>query len=99
MMRPYPILRNMLNGRILSTLLLCSVSLHGQSNLATIHGDISDPSSHAVPNASVTIRSTETGAIRSTVTSLIGVYQIPGVAPGEYTIEASAPGFATSSRT
>ena len=89
----------MLNGRILSTLLLCSVSLHGQSNLATIHGDISDPSSQAVPNASVTIRSTETGAIRSTVTSLTGVYQIPGVAPGEYTIEASAPGFATSSRT
>ena len=29
----------------------------------------------------------------------MGVYQIPGVAPGEYTIEASAPGFATSSRT
>ena len=95
----YPILRNMLNGRILSTLLLCSVSLHGQSNLATIHGDITDPSSQAVPNATVTIRSTDTGAIRSTITSLTGVYQIPGVAPGEYTIEASAVGFATSSRT
>ena len=89
----------MLNGRILSTLLIVCGSLHGQSNLATIHGDITDPSSQAVPNATVTIRSTETGAIRSTITNLTGVYQIPGVAPGEYTIEASAVGFATSSRT
>ena len=33
------------------------------------------------------------------ITNLTGVYQIPGVAPGEYTIEAAAVGFATSLRT
>ena len=89
----------MLNGRILSTFLIGAAVCWGQSNLATINGDITDPSSQAVPNATVTIRSTETGAVRSTISNLTGAYQIPGVAPGEYTIEAASVGFATSSRT
>ena len=89
----------MLMGRGLCTFLICAAGCWGQSNLATINGDITDPSSKAVPNATVTIRSTETGAVRSTVTNATGAYQIPGVAPGEYTIEASAIGFAINSRT
>src|SRR5690349_5239570 len=86
-------------GRSLCTFLICAAGCWGQSNLATINGDITDPSSQAVPSASVTIRSTETGAVRSTISNPTGAYQIPGVAPGEYTIEASAAGFAISSRT
>ena len=74
----------MLNGRILSTFLIFAAGCWAQSNLATINGDITDPSSKAVPNATVTIRSTETGAVRSAVTNPAGAYQIPGVAPGEY---------------
>ena len=89
----------MLNARFTFAILVWSAGLNGQSNLATINGDITDPSSRAVPNATVTIRSTETSAIRSTTTNLTGAYQIPGIAPGDYTIEASAEGFATSSRT
>src|SRR5437764_10909099 len=80
-------------------LFFSSLSTYAQTNLATINGDIGDPFSHAVPTATVKARSTETGAVRSTITSLAGAYQIPGLMPGEYTIEVRAEGFATATRT
>jgi hypothetical protein len=89
----------MSNGQLFSGLLLFAACACGQSNLATIHGDIVDPSSRPVPTAAVTIRSAETGAVRSTTTNITGAYLIPGIAPGEYTIGVSADGFATVSRT
>src|SRR5437016_3737 len=72
--------------------------IFGQSNLATLNGEITDPSSHGVPNAAVKVRSGETGAARSTTTSLLGAYQIPGLLPGEYIVEVQALGFATTTR-
>src|SRR5690242_9712963 len=80
-------------------LLLClPLLIYGQSNLATINGEITDPSAQAVPSATVKARNTETGAVRSTTTGLSGAYQIPGLLPGEYAIEAQAVGFATTTR-
>lgn len=79
-------------------LFVCSLLIRGQSNLATINGEITDPSSQAVPNATVKARSTETGAVRSTSTSISGAFEMPGLLPGEYVIEVQAVGFATTTR-
>jgi hypothetical protein len=80
------------------SLLLCSVSLcsflYGQSNLATVNGTVNDPDMKAVPGAQVRARSTETGAMRTTATGPGGQFELPGLTPGEYTIEVEAKGFA-----
>ena len=89
----------MRNIPVLLAFFLWSAASFGQSNLATLNGDITDPSTQAVPNATIKVRSTETGAARTTSSNSTGSYQMPGLAPGEYTIEASAVGFATATRT
>ena len=89
----------MLKVPVFSALLLYSSLSYAQSNLATITGDITDPSDRAVPGATVKVRSVGTGAVRAGTTDAAGAYQIPGLAPGEYSIEASAVGFATTTRT
>ena len=65
-----------------------------QSNLATIDGLITDPSMKTVPEAEVRVRSAETGAVRTTRTGPGGQYELPGLTPGEYTVEVQAKGFA-----
>ena len=48
-------------------------------------------SSHA---SSGRARSADTGAVRTAATGLTGRFEIPGLTPGEYTIEVQASGFA-----
>ena len=52
----------MLRGGFAAATLLFSMFCYGQSNLATVNGDVTDPSNRAVPNAIVKLRSNETGA-------------------------------------
>jgi hypothetical protein len=94
----YAILPIMVRTWLFLALILWTIVGYEQTNLASINGDITDPASRAVPGATVQVRNTETGATRSTITDSAGAYQIPGLA-GEYTIEASATGFATTTRT
>ncbi|MGC4049783.1 MAG: carboxypeptidase regulatory-like domain-containing protein [Paludibaculum sp.] len=70
--------------------------LHAQSNLAAVNGIITDPRQDPVLNATVQVRNEETGAVRSVPTGADGRYEIVGLAPGPYTIEAQAVGFSTT---
>ena len=79
--------------------LVCASTLCAQSNLARVSGAISDPSSKAISGASIRVKSSETGAVRSTVTDTAGLFEVPGLTPGEYTIEIQATGFAPASKT
>src|SRR5215216_2031483 len=90
---------NMWTAQALSILISFSTLCYGQTNLATINGDVTDPSSRAVPGASVKARNIETGAVRAVTSDPSGAYQLPGLTPGEYTIEVFAVGFATATRT
>src|SRR5882762_2360117 len=78
---------------LLAFVFCCSLLL-AQSNLATVNGVVTDPSLNTVLNAEVRMRSAETGAIRAAKTGPTGRFEIPGLTPGEYTIEAQAAGFA-----
>jgi hypothetical protein len=82
--------------RILGIGVLCVMGLLAQSaaNKATINGSIFDPNQALVPNASVSIKNTGTGAVRTVSSNESGFYLATFVDPGSYEIEAKAPGFA-----
>ncbi len=64
-----------------------------QSNLATIDGRIEDASHSAIPAVRVTARAKATGAVRAAVTNQAGLFEIPSLSPGQYSVEAGVAGF------
>jgi hypothetical protein len=59
----------------------------------SIVGTIVDQSDAAVPNATVTVTSKETGLTRETKTDLAGRYSLVNVLPGTYDLRVAASGF------
>jgi hypothetical protein len=64
-----------------------------QQAAGTIKGQIKDPSGASIPAATVTASSAK-GAARTAQTDVSGSYVLTGLTPGNYTITATAPGFA-----
>jgi len=64
----------------------------------SIVGSVVDQSDAAVPNATVTITSKETGLTRDTKTDVGGRYSLVNVLPGTYDLRVTAPGFRTLTR-
>ena len=62
-----------------------------------ISGTVSDPSGAGVPTAIVEIANVATGVTQQQAANGVGQYVFPGVAPGEYTLKATAPGFRAAS--
>src|SRR5579862_3942196 len=65
-----------------------------QALYGTIIGTVTDKTGAVVPNVSVTVKSQDTGAIRTTSTGPQGDYQVPNLLPGTYTITLQSSGFA-----
>jgi len=63
---------------------------------ATLTGTVTDVSGAVVSKAEVTATNVETGSTYTAKTSDAGVYYIPYVVPGTYTVKASANGFKTA---
>ena len=62
---------------------------------ATIHGDVSDASGAAIPNAQVKVLQTATGQVSTTVSGTDGAYVLPNLPVGPYRLEVTAPSFST----
>jgi hypothetical protein len=77
-------------------LLLASSSLLGAQVTNGIHGVITDISGASVANAHVRIVNTSTGVESDAYTSSSGSFNLVGLIPGEYSVEVSAPSFATT---
>ena len=75
--------------------------LQGQTVSGTVTGTITDPSGAIIPGATVTVKNTDTGGIRTGVTNAAGYFSIPALPPGPYLLDAKIQGFreATSSLT
>ncbi len=71
----------------------------GQVGNGTITGTITDPANAVVPNATVEARNLETGVVSSTVSTGGGVYTIPDLPIGTYSITAKVQGFKTYTHT
>jgi iron complex outermembrane receptor protein len=65
---------------------------------ATISGSVVDQSGTALPSAAVLVKDEATNSTRRTMTDGNGHYSIPGLPAGVYTVQVSAPNFATSRR-
>jgi hypothetical protein len=65
-----------------------------ESSSGQIAGAITDSTGAAVPNATVTVTNKETGLSRTATSSDDGLYTIPLLPPGTYTVTAQAGNFA-----
>ncbi len=67
----------------------------GQATNAAITGLLTDASSAAIPNATVTVTNSGTGVTRSVTTNDSGAYTITPLIPGLYEVKVSNAGFKT----
>ena len=60
-----------------------------------IQGIVADAQGGVLPGVTFTLRNTETGVVRTSVSESDGQYRFTGLQPGEYDLKAELPGFAT----
>src|ERR1700674_452239 len=71
----------------------CVWDVRAQTVSGRIQGSVNDASAAAVPNAQITIANQDTGASRETMSTGDGVYSVPSLLPGKYSVSATAQGF------
>lgn len=79
-------------------LLMCSTSLHAQDSHATISGQITDTSGAVVVGAAVQAKEVSAGTVATATTNGTGIYTIPFLLPGSYTVTAEMQGFKKTSQ-
>ncbi len=67
--------------------------------LGAIDGAVTDSSGAVVPAAALTITNTSTNAVRKAVTNESGLYTVPGLVPGPYSVRVEKEGFRGMTRT
>jgi len=78
---------------------MCPTILFGQSNYATLSGNVLDAQGAAVSGAEVRLTASGTGAERLVNSNEAGLFQVPGLPPGEYQITVKKDGFAEFKQT
>jgi len=78
--------------------LFAGVALHAQAT-GSVDGTILDVQGKGVANAAVTVKNGATGIAKTVKTDANGHYAVDGLPAGTYTVEATASGFATGSKT
>jgi Carboxypeptidase regulatory-like domain len=69
-----------------------------QSVASALRGQVTDPSGAAVTNATIVVTS-PAGRTSVGKTDAQGIYEVKGLAPGAYTVDVTAPGFALFEKT
>src|SRR5438309_8655388 len=90
-----------LSAHTLAALLWISFAvgtIHAQVT-ATVSGRVEDSSGAAVPGASVTVTSLETGAGRTATTNETGTYRVLSLPVGRYEVKAELAGFKSALQT
>jgi hypothetical protein len=72
---------------------LIGLSLFAQDFRATISGRITDSSDAPVPNVRLTATNVETGIVTTASSNDAGLYTLPALPPGRYTLAAEFTGF------
>src|SRR4030095_12229635 len=81
---------------LLATFFAFSAIAFGQGTTGSIEGTVTDPNGGALPNATVTIKSTgtTTGYDRTVTADQNGRISVGGLPPGVYNVKVSATNFA-----
>ena len=81
--------------KLLLLFVLLATAAYAQTSTTTVSGTVQDSSNAVVPDAAVTLTNTGTNVARATKTNSAGLYAIPGVTPGMYTLKVESPGMKT----
>jgi hypothetical protein len=74
-----------------------AIAAWGQGATGSITGTVTDPTGAAIPGAAITATNTATGNQTRTTSGATGLYTIPELPPGPYTITVEATGFRKAS--
>ena len=85
--------------RVFALSLYGLATLYAQPVDTTITGAVNDVTGKGIGGASVAIKNESTGAVRLIATAADGHFSVAGLPAGTYSVEASAPSFASSRRT
>ena len=80
---------------IAALVVLAATSAAAQANRATITGTVTDASGAVVPGTEVTATNVETSVPSKTTSNQDGIYTIPNLPPGKYSVEFKRDGFET----
>ncbi|MGA2856321.1 MAG: TonB-dependent receptor [Candidatus Sulfotelmatobacter sp.] len=83
---------------VFSLFFFLTAALSAQSNRATITGTVTDATGAIVPGVDVTATNTGTNVPTKTVSNQDGIYVIPNLFPGQYSVEFKRDGFETLRR-
>ncbi|HTS31307.1 MAG TPA: TonB-dependent receptor [Bryobacteraceae bacterium] len=83
---------------LLASFFLYAVAAFPQST-GTIQGTVTDATGAAVPNASISVKNQQTGEERSTSTDSSGIYSVPSLPVGGYTVSVKSPGMSPMNAT
>src|SRR5271166_1611000 len=78
---------------LVAAILFAPLARAQNSNTGEIKGLVMDPVGAVVPDAAVSIKNVLTGVVTPTTTNQSGIYDVPFLAPGSYTITFSKQGF------
>lgn len=68
-------------------------SAFGQVSTGTIAGTVVDINGHVTVGATVQVKNIDTGIVSEAVTSSSGLYSVPNLQPGAYSVSVTAAGF------
>src|SRR5687768_9216420 len=82
----------------LGVLFVCVSTLVAQTPSGEISGVVSDASGASMPGVTITLTNQATTAAREVQTNEAGLYVMPAILPGLYTLKATLSGFRTHER-
>src|SRR5215468_12615110 len=77
------------------SLLVCAAVALAQNATGSITGTVIDPNNEVIANATITVTSRATGAMRKVSTRGEGNYTVENLIPGEYEVRVESQGFVT----
>src|SRR5262249_51706470 len=83
----------------LAIFIMSAITAIGQLTTGTITGTVRDQSGAAIPGANITLKNTDTGLSRSTLTNETGKYEALSLPAGNYEVSAGLTGFQTALHT
>jgi len=74
---------------------LLSTYAFSQSSNASVSGTVSDATGALIPGVMVTAANNATGVVTTALSNEAGVYSLPSLLPGVYTVTFTMTGFST----
>ena len=80
---------------ILTLLAVPLAFAQGGGAMASLAGSVVDTAGAVVPGATVEVKNNATGTVEHVITNASGVFQVPGLSPGTYSVTVTLEGFKT----